>query len=86
MSYSHFVAQLGVRVQDREDARGGYNLVEQLTRKSILDLIEFPEGKMHFEKMKEKWIDLWSNKGRVLETMVIQERIRRRAGGQASGQ
>ena len=43
LRYAHFLAQMRIRVEDEEGAAGGFSTVEQLTKKSILDLTEFPE-------------------------------------------
>jgi len=58
----------------------------RLTKTSILDLISFPdEGKEHFRNRVVRMRNVGADAQRAFEESIIQERVRRRARGEVSG-
>jgi len=88
LQYCVLLEQVGVRILDSEGAGvdGDISFVGELTKRSILDIISFPEeGKSYFARKKEELRDEGFDAKRGLEKRIIDERARRRFTGQETG-
>ena len=94
LRYAHLLGQSGHTITDidepvdKPNSAPPFSYVENLARrKSILDLISFPEeGKKHFIDQAEKYQDEEFEEDRAYDDRLIEERIRRVLEGEETGE
>ncbi|KAI6713798.1 hypothetical protein PZA11_003290 [Diplocarpon coronariae] len=85
LKHAHLLVQQGVKLQDpTKPAPGKVGFLDLLVKENILDIIRFPPaGKAHFALQSVRNHDARFESQRIVDEMLVQERIVRRNLGQA---
>jgi hypothetical protein len=84
LRYAHFLAQVGFELRD--EAEEGFSFLDEVTKRSLLDIIGFPEeGKSFFRGMERRYWDAAWERKRDLEKKLIAGRVERVKNGEKTG-
>jgi hypothetical protein len=84
LRYAHLLAQMGFELRDEEGGESSF--LDKVTKRSLLDIIGFPEkGKRFFRGMERRYWDAAWERKRDLEKRLIAGRVERMKNGEKTG-